>query len=519
MELALLRKSVGALTRARAALRALPPDAADRRARLPLRRGGWCASCAGRCAARRPRAPSSCTRRSTTRGARPRAPPDTRRPLVLRRPWTPSSVNVTIDRPREEVFEYLADIANHPEFTRPLPQGLAPDAGRLLRPRRRARASASDAPLHRFGWGDMTFIEVERAAPDRRRRPRRQVQPHQDVRRAGRSSRAGGGTRVEFMFETEPALPTDRFIEALGVRAAGSSASGGKALRRLQSILEEDERPRRARHRRRALDSRAVDDAAACSSSLPSWPPRSLVAGCGNKDETSHGGRDRGHLHRRRRPQVPGPDLALPQPGRRRGPRRTSTGLPAGTLPADRPTRSGSASGCGSRTRRDKTLPAGRRSSRSSTPRATCSGRSRSPDVNPFAYQADRRSAPASVAPGPELAGRRAARSRARCSSSSSRPTSLAEPPARVPHHDGPTGRGRRHRRPRRLAQRGLRCTVLAAGAAVSPPAPWPTSSTATATRGCWAGAKAANQASVSVLSSSGGGVASAPGSTAAGRR
>ena len=29
----------------------------------------------------------------------------------------PVTAHVVIDRPREEVFEYLADIANHPEFT------------------------------------------------------------------------------------------------------------------------------------------------------------------------------------------------------------------------------------------------------------------------------------------------------------------------------------------------------------------------------------------------------------------
>ena len=29
----------------------------------------------------------------------------------------PVTVSVTIDKPREEVFAYLADIANHPEFT------------------------------------------------------------------------------------------------------------------------------------------------------------------------------------------------------------------------------------------------------------------------------------------------------------------------------------------------------------------------------------------------------------------
>ena len=29
----------------------------------------------------------------------------------------PVELSITIDRPREEVFEYLADIANHPEFS------------------------------------------------------------------------------------------------------------------------------------------------------------------------------------------------------------------------------------------------------------------------------------------------------------------------------------------------------------------------------------------------------------------
>ena len=29
----------------------------------------------------------------------------------------PVTSTITIDRPREEVFDYLADIANHPEFS------------------------------------------------------------------------------------------------------------------------------------------------------------------------------------------------------------------------------------------------------------------------------------------------------------------------------------------------------------------------------------------------------------------
>ena len=87
----------------------------------------------------------------------------------------PITAHVTIDRPREEVFEYLADIANHPEFSdHYLKQW------RLTRVESYGRGAGArfkiDAPLDRFGWGDMTFIEVER--------------PHRIVA-AGRGSSAG----------------------------------------------------------------------------------------------------------------------------------------------------------------------------------------------------------------------------------------------------------------------------------------------------------------------------------------
>ena len=51
---------------------------------------------------------------------------------------------------------------------------------------------------------------------------------------------AGGGTRVEFVFETEPALPTDRLVEAFGFRGWFKRKSD-KALRRLRAILEDNE--------------------------------------------------------------------------------------------------------------------------------------------------------------------------------------------------------------------------------------------------------------------------------------
>ena len=84
----------------------------------------------------------------------------------------PVTAHVVIDRPREEVFDYLSDIANHAEF--------------------------SDHYLKHWRL-----------------------------------------TRVEVATETEPAFPTDRIFEALTRRRGWTKRRVGKALRRLQAILEE----------------------------------------------------------------------------------------------------------------------------------------------------------------------------------------------------------------------------------------------------------------------------------------
>jgi uncharacterized protein YndB with AHSA1/START domain len=150
----------------------------------------------------------------------------------------PISVDVTIASPREEIFEYLADIANHAEFndhfmvdwrlTREDSYGYG--AGARYR---------VEAPLNRFPWGDSTIIEVER--------PRRIV----EAGRMGKYNRirtlgvyeldraASNSTRVRFTLETEPKLLSDRFLESLGARA-WMKRKLNKAMRRLRSILEED---------------------------------------------------------------------------------------------------------------------------------------------------------------------------------------------------------------------------------------------------------------------------------------
>src|SRR3954468_10897218 len=72
----------------------------------------------------------------------------------------PLTVSVTIARPREEVFEYLADIANHPEFTDHYLK-----EWHLTRVDSYGRGAGArfrtDAPRQRFAWGDMSFVTVE----------------------------------------------------------------------------------------------------------------------------------------------------------------------------------------------------------------------------------------------------------------------------------------------------------------------------------------------------------------------
>jgi len=151
----------------------------------------------------------------------------------------PITAHVVIDRPREEVFEYLADIANHPEFSDHFMK-----EWRLTRVESYGRGAGArfklDAPLDRFAWGDMTFIEVK--------------PPYQIVAagRGGKFNRnetwttwtltpSGSATRVEITTESTPKLPTDRFIEAVTARRVWFKRNLKKALSRLQGILEDND--------------------------------------------------------------------------------------------------------------------------------------------------------------------------------------------------------------------------------------------------------------------------------------
>lgn len=152
------------------------------------------------------------------------------------------SVTVTtlISAPREQVFDYLQDIANHAEFT----DHYLVD-WRLTRESSVGRGAGArfrvKAPGNRFSWADSTFVEV--------RRPRLIV----EAGRTGKNNRIrtlgtyelslgpSGTTRVQFTLESErSSFLSDRVLQALGQRA-WLKRKNEKAMRRLRSIIERGE--------------------------------------------------------------------------------------------------------------------------------------------------------------------------------------------------------------------------------------------------------------------------------------
>ena len=150
----------------------------------------------------------------------------------------PITVSASISRPREEVFEYLADIANHAEFndhylidwhlTRENSYGKG--AGARFRIK---------APLARFAWGDMTLADVQ---PPYRIVEHGRSGKFNRVRMLGTYTLTPGPsdtTVVEYTLETEPAMLSDRLMEMFGGRS-WTRRQAAKSLRRLRRILEEN---------------------------------------------------------------------------------------------------------------------------------------------------------------------------------------------------------------------------------------------------------------------------------------
>jgi uncharacterized protein YndB with AHSA1/START domain len=150
----------------------------------------------------------------------------------------PFTVETTIARPRDEVFEYLADISNHAEFTDHYlldwhltrEDSYGKGAGARFRVK---------APLNRFPWADMTLADVQ---PPYRIVERGRGGKYNRIRMLGTytlDQGPGGTTRVQYTFESVPVMPSDRLMEALGGRA-WSKRQAARAMRRLRRILEED---------------------------------------------------------------------------------------------------------------------------------------------------------------------------------------------------------------------------------------------------------------------------------------
>jgi uncharacterized protein YndB with AHSA1/START domain len=150
----------------------------------------------------------------------------------------PVTLTVNIDRPREEVFAYLADVANHQEFTDHYLK-----SWRLTREDSAGRGAGAryrqGGRFDRFGYYDLSLAELD--------------PPHRIVAvgRGGKYNRiktfhqwtlepTSSGTRLEYVYETEPPLRTDRFIEAASRRRGWFRRNASRGLRRLRSILEED---------------------------------------------------------------------------------------------------------------------------------------------------------------------------------------------------------------------------------------------------------------------------------------
>jgi uncharacterized protein YndB with AHSA1/START domain len=158
----------------------------------------------------------------------------------------PVTVSTNIARPREEVFDYLADVANHPEFTDHFlvdwrltrEDSYGQGAGGRFRVKQR---------LNRFGHADLTLSEVDRPRLIVARGKGGKFNRQRTVAVWELEPAAGGETRVTFTVETLPGEPTDRVMEVvLGARRF-ARRRWGRALRRLRSILEDgEERGRRA---------------------------------------------------------------------------------------------------------------------------------------------------------------------------------------------------------------------------------------------------------------------------------
>jgi uncharacterized protein YndB with AHSA1/START domain len=150
----------------------------------------------------------------------------------------PVTSTVSIDRPREAVFAYLSDIANHRRFLdgRLTDWHLTREDSIGLGAGVRVKAKL---PFNRFSYFDVTFTEVE---------PPYRIAM---VGRGGKYDRAlvlgeitirdegAHGSTVTWRIETETSLPSDGIMETVGLQKLLAKRALSRGLERLRAILED----------------------------------------------------------------------------------------------------------------------------------------------------------------------------------------------------------------------------------------------------------------------------------------
>ncbi|MDO9408690.1 SRPBCC family protein [Patulibacter sp.] len=150
----------------------------------------------------------------------------------------PVTSTVSISRPREEVFAYLSDIANHRRFLdgRLTSWHLTREDSIGLGAGVRVKAKL---PLNRFSYFDVTFTEVE--PPYRIAMVGRGGKYDRTLVLGEITIRDDGphGSTVAWTIETETSMPSDGIMETVGLQKTLARRGLKKGLERLRAILED----------------------------------------------------------------------------------------------------------------------------------------------------------------------------------------------------------------------------------------------------------------------------------------
>lgn len=147
---------------------------------------------------------------------------------------SPVTVSVEVARPRKEVFDFVAAIANHEDFFKSLYK-----EWRFEGPRFGVGATAIaqvDAPTARE---KVTFKVTESQVPERIVEMAESAHGKRETRNTYRFTELDAGrTKVEFELEWLKAPRTERMLPP--VSRAFMARAYGKAMKRLPGLLEKD---------------------------------------------------------------------------------------------------------------------------------------------------------------------------------------------------------------------------------------------------------------------------------------